>query len=492
MSDYRYERLTALDNSFLVFESTNTPMHVASTAIFEAGPLATADGGIDMDRIEAHIASRLHKIPRYRERLAYIPIEGHPVWIDDECFNLHYHLRHTSLPKPGDERQLKRLSARIMSQQLDRGKPLWETWIVEGLQGNRFAMISKVHHCMIDGVSGVDLLTVTLNPRPDETVAEPVRWIPRPAPSPLALLRDEAIQRLSAPLQVAARLARQPGQVLADVREGIGALAETIGAGMYPTENTPLNQNIGPHRRFDWTSVDFAAIKEIRRHLGGTVNDVVLATAAGAVRRFLERRGLNVRRLGFRVFIPVSLRGAEDQGTLGNRVAGWLVDLPIGERDPRKRLARIVETTAHLKQSKVAHGTELLSEIVEWTGSTLLTVAMRLATQASPFNLVVTNIPGPPEPLYLLGARMLEVYPMVPLFVNLGLGIALFSYAGKIWWGFNADWDIVPDLHDFVTDVNASFTELCSAAGSAQEPVAPRRRKALPVTSNGGGQPLHV
>jgi len=308
----------------------------------------------------------------------------------------------------------------------------------------------------------------------------------------LELLRDEAFQRVAAPLQVAARLARQPRQVLSDVREGVAALAETIGTGMFPTEATPLNQPIGPHRRFDWTSVDFPAIQEIRRHVGGTVNDVVLATTAGALRRFFERRSLNLRRLSFRVFIPVSLRSADERGTLGNRVAGWVVDLPIGERDPRKRLARISETTAHLKQSRVAHGTELLSEIVEWTGSTVLTVAMRLATQASPFNLVVTNVPGPPEPLYLLGARMLEVYPMVPLFVNLGLGIALFSYAGKIWWGLNADWDVVPDLHDFVSDIQAAFAELCNAAGSAVETPSARRRKGVPAHPNGPDQPLHA
>ncbi len=477
MADYRYERLTALDNSFLVFESANTPMHVGSVAIFEAAALLTAAGGIDIDRIAAHISSHLHQIPRYRERLAYIPLERHPVWIDDERFNLNYHLRHTSLPKPGDERQLKRLSARIMSQQLDPGKPLWETWIVEGLEGGRVAMISKTHHCMIDGISGVDLLTILLSPRPDAMVQEPVRWIPRAAPSPTELLRDEVMQRLKAPIEVAGRLLRRPNAAVTDFREGLAAVLETLGSGMRLASDTPLNRPIGPHRRFDWMTMEFGEIGEIRARFGGTVNDVVLATVSGAVRAFLERRSVDVRSLTFRAFVPVSLRGSADRGTLGNRVAGWVVDLPIAERDPIQRLTRICETTARMKASHQTRGTEILTEVADWTGSTVLSLAGRLAARAIPFNMVVTNVPGPPQPLYLLGARMTEAFPLVPLFVRQGLGIALFSNAGKIFWGFNADWDVVPDLHDFVRAVGTAFAEL-RAAHPAAKPGKHRARRA--------------
>jgi len=343
---------------------------------------------------------------------------------------------------------------------------------------------------MIDGISGVDLLTVLLSPTPDATVTESPRWIPRPAPSRLALLRDEVVQRARAPLGLAMRFAQRPGQVWSGVRDGLGAVAEVLGTGLRLASDTPFNQLVGPHRRFDWTSVDLAAIREVRNRLGGTVNDVVLATAAGAVRRFLERRSVDPDGLEFRVFVPVSLRGPADHGTLGNRVAGWLVDLPIAERNPQKRLAKVVETTARLKRSKQAHGTELLSEVAEWTGSALLSVAMRLAMQASPFNMVVTNVPGPQVPLYLLGAPMIEAYPMVPLFVNLGLGIALFSYAGKVWWGFNADWDVIPDLHDFIGAVDASFAELCAAASAATE-TPPARKRTAPhgIRPNGGPPP---
>ncbi len=479
MAHYTYERLTALDNSFLVIEAPNTQMHVASTGIFELGPLATPSGGVNFERIIRYIASRLHKIPRYRQRLAYIPIERHPVWVDDARFNLLYHVRHTCLPHPGSERQLKRLVARIKSEELDRGKPLWETWIVEGLEGGRFAMVSKTHHCMIDGVSGVDLLTVLLSPTPETPAEEAPRWIPRPVPTPLALLRDEALQRINGPLGFATRLFRDPATTVADLRDGLAAVGETLSSGFRQASQTPFNQPIGPHRRFDWAVTDIAAIREIRSHLGGSLNDVVLATVAGAVRRFLERRSLRVADIEFRAFVPVSLRKSDDHGTLGNRVAGWMVDLPIAERDPRKRLARIRETTTRLKESKQAAGSEILAEALEWTGPAIVRLAMRMAAQAGAFNMVVTNVPGPPHPLYLLGARMLEAYPLVPLSVNQGLGSALLSYAGKLHWGFNADWDLVPDLHDFVADVEAAFAGLSEAALTAP-PLKRARQKAAP------------
>jgi WS/DGAT/MGAT family acyltransferase len=464
MLHHNYERLSALDNSFLVLERTNTPMHVGSTAIFDAAPLLGRGGGVDFERFARHVASRLHLIPRYRQKLAYIPLQGRAVWVDDRSFNLHYHLRHTSLPKPGDEYQLKRLCARIMSQALDPGKPLWETWIVEGLEGGRMAMINKVHHCMIDGISGVDLLSVLMSPtaeRPEDD--NPVSWTPRPVPSPAVLLRDELVDRLRTPVTMLARLLRDPGSIFTGIWDGVSAISGSIGSGARLASATPFNQPIGPHRQFDWLSMDMSALQEVRHGMGGSFNDVVLAIVAGAVRRFLLGRKLSVSDLTFRVFVPVSTRTPEQRGALGNRVAGWIVDLPIDESDARRRLERVSETTAHLKESQAARGTEILTEVLEWTGATLLGLAMRLASQASPFNLVVTNVPGPPTPLYLLGARMLEAYPLVPLFMGQALGIALFSNAGKLFWGFNADWDALPDLRDLIDAVDASFAELQQA-----------------------------
>jgi diacylglycerol O-acyltransferase / wax synthase len=482
MTQRAYDRLTALDNSFLVFEGHDTHMHVASTMIFEAGPLRSRDGGIDVERIRDYIGSRLHLIPRYRQRLAYIPIEGRAVWVDDERLNLNYHVRHTSLPRPGDERQLKRLSARVMSQQLDRGKPLWETWVVEGLEGDRFALVSKTHHCMIDGISGADLISVLMRPKPDDRFEESPAWIPRPRPSSLQLLRDELLWRVRGPLSLLEELPaalRRPAQTAGELWEKVEAIGETVMANMSAASPTPLNRTIGPHRRFDWLEMQLADLKAIKDRLGGTVNDVVLATVAGALRRLFEGRRFNVDVLRLRAMVPVSVRSQAERGSLGNRVAAWMTDLPVSEPDPLRRLELVRETTAHLKDSRQALGAELLTEATEWTPSTLLTLAMRLSSRALPFNLVVTNVPGPQVPLYLLRSRLIEAYPLVPLWMNQGLGVALFSYAGKFFWGISADWDLVPDLHDFVLGIRESFRELQELAEASGAPTRKRERAQL-------------
>ena len=478
MAGKSYHRLAALDNSFLVFERSNCHMHVASTAIFETGPLATPTGGVDIERVRAYIASRLHLIPRYRQRLHHAWFLDRPVWVDDDRFNLNYHVRHTSLPRPGDASQLKHLSARIMSQQLDRGKPLWELWIAEGLEGGRFAMISKVHHCMIDGISGVDLFEVLLDRNPEAGMVEdPPVFVPRPGPEWTDLLRDEVLWRARAPLRMALRTVREPRRLASRFWENLSAIGETLGGSLRIPQHTPINEVIGPHRRFDWLAMDLAALKDVKNRLGGTLNDVVLATVAGAVRRFLQRRRVDCEAIEFRVMAPVSVRSESEHGTLGNRVTAWLTELPVSEKDPKRRLAKVRKTTAGLKDSKQAMGAEVLSRVTEWTGSTLLSLAVRLSHRARLFDMVVTNVPGPQVPLYLLGARMLEAYPQVPLFVNNGLGIALFSYAGKLFWGINADWDVVPDLHYFVESIAVAFRELQEAAREVEVTEDGRKRQ---------------
>ncbi len=478
MSVPTYERLTVLDNTFLLTESPTNHMHVAGTATYDAGPLRTPAGGIDVKRIRAYVESRLHLIPRYRQVLSYTPVEGHPVWVDDQHFNIEYHVRHTSLPRPGDPDQLKALSGRIMSQQLDRSKPLWEMWIVEGLDGGEhFAMISKIHHCMVDGMSSVDLLAVLLTPEPTENVDPPVRWVPRPRPTWWQMLRAETSRRARTPFETVSDLSR----VLADVRDPRSdirtmwrAARGMLRSSLRTVSDTPLNKPIGPHRRFDWLAMDLNDVKQVRKRLGGSLNDVVLTTVTGAVQRFLEGRRVNVDFLDFRVMAPVSVRSAEERGTLGNRVSAWIIDLPLAERNPRARLQKIAETTARLKETKQALGAEMLSRVAEWTPTTLLSLASSMMTRALPFNLVVTNVPGPQVPLYLLGAQMLDNYGQVPLTDYLGLGIVLFSYAGKLCWGFNADWDLLPDLRDFVSAVDEAFRELQEIAG-------------VPASANGNG-----
>jgi len=459
-----YDRLSFLDNSFLVMEGPNSPMHVAGTATYELGSLRTPEGGIDIDRIRAYVSSRLHLIPRYRQRLAFIPVENHPVWVDDDHFNIHYHVRHTALPRPGDERQLKRLAARIMAQHLDRSKPLWEIWIVEGLAGgDHFAMISKIHHCMVDGMSSVDLLNVLLQMEPVDDFEPAPDWLPRPAPTSVELARDALYRFASLPFALGRNLQElwtQAGDPRSDLRASLRAARDTVSSNLARPSATPLNQPIGPHRRFDWLPMDLSEVKRVKNALGGTLNDVVLATVAGGLRRFFTRRRVHPEHLDFRVMAPVSVRSASERGQLGNRVSAWMVPMPLAEPDPLERLARISETTSQLKESKQALGAEVLTAVGEWTPSTLLSLGSQLATRRLPFNLVVTNVPGPQIPLYLLGSKMLDNFGLVPLMDNLCLGIVLFSYAGKLCWGFTGDWDLVPDLHDFVLDIEASFREL--------------------------------
>ena len=467
MPRYAYDRLSALDNSFLVLERPNAYMHVASTQVHELGPLKRPDGGVDAAAIKRLIGATLHLIPRYRQKLQYIPLENHPVWVDDDAFNLDYHVRHTSLPRPGTEEQLKRLSARIMQQHLDRERPLWEMWIVEGLEGDRFAIVSKVHHCMIDGISGVDLMNVLMSMTPDQMVPDAPPYIPRPAPSAFELWRHELARRVRVPLE-AVRDLRQFIDEAEDARRELfvrgRAVAQWLGSSLRRSSTTPLNQRIGPHRRFDWLRMSLQDVKAVHKSLGGSLNDVVLATVAGAVRRFMELRRVDPDSLSFRVMTPVSVRSDDERGQLGNRVSAWFLDLPIDEDDPQERLARITEATSKLKESRQAIGASVLTRAADWTPSTLLALGARNVTRVLPFNMVVTNVPGPQQPIYLLGAPMLENYPHVPLTDGLGLGVALLSYDGKLCWGFNADYDLVPDLDEFVVAVRESFAELRSLA----------------------------
>lgn len=486
MSYVHYDRLSALDASFLDIEDGASHMHVGSVGLFDAKPLRAPHGGIDQERIFAASESTVTQHARFRMKLATIPLFRSPVWIDDEHFNLHYHIRFTALPAPGDVRQLKRLTGRIMSTELDRGKPLWEMWFVDGVEGDRVAIISKAHHCMIDGVSGVDLMASMMKPVAEGTVEPPGKWIPRPAPTPGQLLVDETLRRASAPLLLARagrELLSDPIRSLRSAATAAGGLVEAIGAGLSPATPTPINVDIGPHRRFDWTRLDLDAVKAIKNRLGGTLNDVVLAIVAGTMRRFLRARGERVGDLDFRVMVPVNVRPESQHGALGNRVSFLMTRLPLGERDPRQRLHKVVETTQQLKGSQQARGAELLEEISDRTFASLFIQMARMGARSLSYNMVVTNVPGPPFRVYFLGSPLREVYPLVPLFSNQGLGIALFSYDGGLHWGFNADWDAVPDLHDVVGDVEHEFRLLADAAGAtvpaplAAEAAAPKVKR---------------
>ena len=330
-----YIRLSALDAAFLDVETQNAHMHVGAVGIFDAAPLRSEDGSVDIDRIRRLVEHGFRRFPRYRQKLAWIPVFDHPVWVDDARFNIHYHVRHTSLPRPGDERQLKRLAGRIMSQQLDRGKPLWEMWIVEGIDGDRLAIISKAHHCLIDGVGGVDLIGSTMGAEARDVAAideEPPRWTPHPQPSPQQLLRDELLRLAREPVsvaRVALAAARSPRTSAKRLRDAAEGLADAVVAGLRGASETQLNVEIGPHRRFDWTSIPLTDVKVVREGLHGTVNDVVLATVSGALGRFLAGRGEDTANLDFRAMVPVNTRAASEHGALGNRITMLVARLPI-------------------------------------------------------------------------------------------------------------------------------------------------------------------
>jgi WS/DGAT/MGAT family acyltransferase len=473
MQRTHYERLSAQDASFLGIEEANARWHEGAVMVFDPGPLAAPEGGVDAARITAAYAAALDRVERYRQRLAYIPFFEHPVWVDDPTFNIRYHIRHISLPRPGDERILKRVCGYLLSQPLDLNKPLWEVWIVDGLDDGRFALVTKTHHCMVDGASGMSILGGLLSTEPETPISEPKRWKARPAPAGAELVRDEVTRRLRAPLELLRPL-QNPREALQSAWEVTAGLVEASRLGWKGASETPFNpEKIGPHRRFDWVSMELSDIKDVKNRLGGTVNDVVLTAAAGAVGSFLRRRQERPGDLDFRVLIPVNIRSEAETGRMGNRVAMMMAELPIGEKDPRKRLKQVIASTQQLKRSRQARGVEGLQDLADRLGGRFFQEIIRTATRARPFNLSVTNVPGPQFPLFLAGAQLRGIYPMIPLFSNQALGIAVMSYDGEVFWGFNSDWDSLPDVHDLVDDLGVEFEKL-------------RKRAAIEITSKSG------
>jgi diacylglycerol O-acyltransferase len=458
------DRLTGLDTSFLHLENATSHMHVGSVMIFE-GPPPPYD-----ELIEA-FERRLPLVPRYRQRLAFVPLgQGRPKWVDDPHLNLRYHVRATALPSPGSEDQLKDFAGRVFSQQLDRDKPLWEAWLVEGLEDDRFAMVSKTHHSLVDGISGVDIISVLFDtsPEPAAPTGPGDRWLPRPLPSRAQLLGEALVERATIPAEITRSLraiVRGPRRLLGGLRDaavGVGAMAW---AGLNPAPSSPYNKDIGPHRRFTWVRANLNDLKAIKDALGGTVNDVVLATVAGALGKHLRRRGQNTDGLELKAMVPVSVRQDDERGTLGNRVAAIMATLPVWCQEPVARLDIVREDLKGLKSGGQAVGAQVLTDLSGFAPPTIMDQASRLMSRQRFFNVVVTNVPGPQFPLYLLGRRMLDPFPMVPLASGQGVGVALLSYDGHINFGLVGDYDLLWDLEDLALDVEASLVELAQAAG---------------------------
>jgi WS/DGAT/MGAT family acyltransferase len=453
-------------------------MHVASTSVFEGEAPTHAE-------FRDHIASRLHLVPRFRQKLRFVPFDqSRPVWVDDPHLNLDYHVRQTALPAPGSDEQLRNLAARIFSQQLDRSKPLWELWLVEGLTGDRFAIIGKSHHALVDGVSGVDITTVLfdLDPEPAGAPEKAPPWLARPEPTDIQLLTEAWRERLTSPKEIyrGFRAAlRGPRQVL----KGVGATSKMVSAGM-SAPDTVFNVEIGPHRRFQMTQTDLGDLKRVKDAHGGTVNDVILSIVAGGIGRYLRARGHDTDGLELRAMVPVSVRAAEEHGALGNRISAMMAPLPVWCEDPVERLRLMTTEMGDLKTSGQAVGAEILTKLTDFAPSTIASQAARLQPAQRFFNLVVTNVPGPQFPLYVLGRKMESIFPMVPLARRQALCVGIMSYNGQVNFGLIGDYDAMADLDSFALDLEAA-TRAVIATAPAKKKAKAKKSKAAAASSNG-------
>jgi diacylglycerol O-acyltransferase / wax synthase len=463
------DRLTGLDSSFLHLERDSAHMHVAGCSVF-------AGEAPSHEELIAAIESRLHLVPRYRQRLAFVPLgQGRPVWVDDPHFKVRYHVRHTALPRPGGDAELKRLAGRVFSQALDRNRPLWELWLVEGLADGRFALLSKTHHALVDGVSGVDIATVLFDTSPDPLPVAPPEhpWVPRPLPSAAQLLADSLLERATVPAEAVRGIRaalRGPRTVVSGVGRAFGSVGALAWTGLQAAPSSMFNVRIGPHRRFTWVEADLGQFKAIKNALGGTVNDVVLAAVAGALGSYMRAHEQSTDGVELRAMVPVSVRADIERGALGNRVAAMWAALPVGITDPVERLATISEEMRGVKQSGQAVGAEILTRLSGFAPPTIMAQAARLQARQRLFNLVVTNVPGPQFPLYLLGRELQAIYPMVPLAENTALGIAILSYNGQLNFGLVADYDALADVELLADKLHDSIDELAVAAGAPMPP----------------------
>jgi len=485
---HELDRLTAIDAQFLTNENDNAHMHIGAVMIFEGDPPT-------YDEFKAHIASRLDFVPRYRQKLVYPPYgTGRPLWADDPDFNLNYHLRHTALPAPGDERQLKILASRLFSQSLDRAKPLWEMTLVEDLEGDRFAIIIKSHHAMIDGISGVDIGTVIFDVTADAEPIVPKReWKPNPLPSNFSLLERGAKELATEPVRLgekAITALRKPSTLVGRVGESAEGLAEVARALADSAPEVPLNVPIGPHRRITWTTADLSDFKRIKDVFGTTVNDVVLAIAAGSIRKWLVKRGVDTDGLELRAMVPVSVRSDDERGQLGNKLATMRAPLPVYEADPVARLEIVSAAMDGLKQSKQALGAEVIARLNDFAPPTLLAQAARLTFSTRLFNLLVTNVPGPQIPLYVLGRKLTQPMPVAFLAKNHGLAVGVMSYAGQVNIGLIGDFDAMPDIGQVRRGLNESLAELAEAAEEVEASIAPDKpaKKPKAASRNGTGK----
>jgi len=476
------QKLRSLDASFLHLETRYTHMHIGGVAVFEPSPLGT--GQALYDGIVQAIEPRLDLIPRYRQRLAYVPLRlDTPVWIDDQEFDISNHVVHAALPKPGGDRELQQFIARVFSRQLDRRRPLWELYIIEGLRDGRWALLTKTHHAMVDGISNLELTTILLDTEPDAPAArEESSWEARGAPSPMGLLVSSLRDRLSRPgrlVNAARAVAENPtrmAEALRDTASGVLAMASTM-----RVPKSIINGKTGASRGLAYSRFSLEDFRLVKNTYGGTINDVVLATVAGGLRHFLIKRGVDPDdpQQALQALCPVSIRDATERTALGNRLAMLLVKLPIDERNPDLRVLRVRNVVDRLKARKQAVGADFLLNLAGFAPATLHATVARTSLRSIGFNLVVTNVPGPQVALYCRGARMVEAFPIAFLYEGQWLSVAIFSYLGWLNFGYLSDAHGIPDVDVFGKCVERSFNELVRAARKRRE--REERAAELPV-----------
>ncbi|MDQ4005921.1 MAG: wax ester/triacylglycerol synthase family O-acyltransferase, partial [Actinomycetota bacterium] len=425
--------MSVLDASFLYLERSNVHMHVAGIAVLD--PSTAPNGRIDPDMLATLVGDRIHMVPRFRQKVVTPPFGvGRPLWVDDPDFDVGFHLRRAALPKPGGQRELAEFVQRVHSRPLDRSKPLWEMYTIEGLEDGYTAVLFKSHHAMTDGVSGIDIATVMVDFEPEPRRFEAQRWAPEPAPSPAELLADSIRDSVTHPVRSLmdglGRIARTPAEVWDQAKDIVGGTGEILARGTAPA--SPFNRTIGPNRRLSLAEFPLAEAKAVKDALGGTVNDVVLTAVSGSLRHWYRHRGLDPTGTSLRAMVPVSTRDTSQQMALGNQVSMFFVDLPIGIDDAAQRLERIKELTAELKSSHQAMAATAIMGTAQWAPPTLHALAARLIGRSRFANLVVSNVPGPQIPLYIGGARLVAAYPVMPLAPRIGLSVAVTSLAGTM------------------------------------------------------------
>jgi WS/DGAT/MGAT family acyltransferase len=477
-----YERLSAQDSMFLHIEKPQQPQHVGSLGVMDGAPFRGGDGRFRLDDVREVIGERLHLVPRFRRRVMEVPFDqGRPVWVDDENFDLAYHVRLTALPKPGDEEQLLALFERIQSHLLDRRRPLWELWFVEGLEGGRVADIQKTHHCLVDGISGVDVATVLFDLSPETTRLDPPPWLPESPPSGAQLLVESIVERAVEPAEMA-RSVRAALRVPRQLVTGLKDVRDAVSTNVAQAPPTPWNVPIGPQRRWRPARVPLADAKAIKdaatedRRIPGRVslNDVVLGAVASGLRTFLLARDEPVDDIELRAMVPVTMRASAEReaaaagGTaaLGNRVSMMNAQLPMSPADPVARLAGIVDGMRVLKDSGAAVGADLLMQMGSYAPPTVFAIASRLLIRSRAVNLTITNVPGPQFPLYCLGSKVHEAFPYVGIIDGQALTVAVLSYDGQLGFGITGDRDVLPDIDVLVDGIVAGFAELQDEFGA--------------------------